>query len=282
MADKKEPKAAQPAEEPEVVAADAATTTVDDVGTEPSVAEDAVVADGEAEAAPEADAEAEALEPAPEPEAEVAAEAEAEAVEPEPAPEPEAEAAPEPTLEADADADAEADAEGDAGAGAGAAPAAPPKPEPVAVVAPKERRRLKRAAKEPATRGPLSPEDRQAERDALRAKNATARRHGRAKSRAAKPASAAAPPVAVEHAVGRPRDRQGIVVSDKAAKTITVRVDTSRRHRRYKKIVRSSKTLHAHDEHNEAHEGDLVRVVETRPLSATKRWRLLEVLERAK
>ncbi|MGD0385650.1 MAG: 30S ribosomal protein S17, partial [Solirubrobacteraceae bacterium] len=264
------------------VAADAATTTVDDVGTEPSVAEDAVVADGEAEAAPEADAEAEALEPAPEPEAEVAAEAEAEAVEPEPAPEPEAEAAPEPTLEADADADAEADAEGDAGDGAGEAPAAPPKPEPVAVVAPKERRRLKRAAKEPATRGPLSPEDRQAERDALRAKNATARRHGRAKSRAAKPASAAAPPVAVEHAVGRPRDRQGIVVSDKAAKTITVRVDTSRRHRRYKKIVRSSKTLHAHDEHNEAHEGDLVRVVETRPLSATKRWRLLEVLERAK
>jgi small subunit ribosomal protein S17 len=283
MADKKEPKAAQPAEEPEVVAADAATTTVDDVGTEPSVAEDAVVADGEAEAAPEADAEAEALEPAPEPEAEVAAEAEAEAVEPEPAPEPEAEAAPEPTLDADAeaDADADADAEGDAGE-APAAPAAPPKPEPVAVVAPKERRRLKRAAKEPATRGPLSSEDRQAERDALRAKNATARRHGRAKSRAAKPASAAAPPVAVEHAVGRPRDRQGIVVSDKAAKTITVRVDTSRRHRRYKKIVRSSKTLHAHDEHNEAHEGDLVRVVETRPLSATKRWRLLEVLERAK
>ena len=72
------------------------------------------------------------------------------------------------------------------------------------------------------------------------------------------------------------------VGSDKAAKTITVRVDTSRRHRRYKKIVRSSKTLHAHDEHDEAHEGDLVRVVETRPLSATKRWRLLEVLERAK
>ena len=61
-----------------------------------------------------------------------------------------------------------------------------------------------------------------------------------------------------------------------------VRVDTSRRHRRYKKIVRLSKTLHAHDERNEAHEGDLVRVIETRPLSATKRWRLIEVLERAK
>ncbi|MGH2851330.1 MAG: 30S ribosomal protein S17 [Solirubrobacteraceae bacterium] len=75
--------------------------------------------------------------------------------------------------------------------------------------------------------------------------------------------------------------RQGIVVSNKADKTITVRVDTSRRHRRYKKIVRSRKTFHAHDERNEAGEGDLVRIIETRPLSATKRWRLVEILERA-
>jgi small subunit ribosomal protein S17 len=171
----------------------------------------------------------------------------------------------------------------DGAAEAVAAPAAAaPKPEPVALVAPKERRRLKRAAKAPASRGPQTAEDRQAERDALRAKNAKARRGERLKTRAAKPASEVAPPAPIEHAVGRPRARQGIVVSDKAAKTITVRVDTSRRHRRYKKIVRSSKTLHAHDEHDEAHEGDLVRVVETRPLSATKRWRLLEVLERAK
>ena len=162
--------------------------------------------------------------------------------------------------------------------------AAPPRPEPDEVIAPKERRRRKRAAKEPATRGPVSHEDRQAERDAVRAKNAHARRGERAKARADKPAApvAVAELEAVEHAVGRPKSRQGIVVSDKAAKTITVRVDTSRRHRRYKKIVRSSKKLHAHDEHNEAHEGDLVRVVETRPLSATKRWRLIEVLERAK
>ncbi|MGI8803119.1 MAG: 30S ribosomal protein S17 [Solirubrobacteraceae bacterium] len=76
--------------------------------------------------------------------------------------------------------------------------------------------------------------------------------------------------------------RQGIVVSDRASKTITVRIDTSRRHRRYQKIVRSSMTLHAHDEHDEAHLGDLVRVIETRPLSRTKRWRLTAVLERAK
>jgi small subunit ribosomal protein S17 len=183
-----------------------------------------------------------------------------------------------PEAEAEsADADADADE-------AAAAPAAAPahKPEPVEVIAPKERRRRKRAAKAPATRGATSPEDRQAERTALRAKNAKARRGERLKARAAKPVREVVPAAPVEHAAGRPKARQGIVVSDKAAKTITVRVDTSRRHRRYKKIVRSSKTLHAHDEHNEAHEGDLVRVVETRPLSATKRWRLIEVLERAK
>jgi small subunit ribosomal protein S17 len=61
-----------------------------------------------------------------------------------------------------------------------------------------------------------------------------------------------------------------------------VRIDVARRHRRYEKIVRSSSTLHAHDETNDAHEGDRVRVVESRPLSRTKRWKLVEVLERAK
>ncbi|HEV2769110.1 MAG TPA: 30S ribosomal protein S17 [Solirubrobacteraceae bacterium] len=75
--------------------------------------------------------------------------------------------------------------------------------------------------------------------------------------------------------------RQGRVVSDKADKTITVRIEAARRHRRYEKIVRSTSTLHAHDERNEANEGDRVRVVESRPLSRTKRWRLVEVLERA-
>jgi small subunit ribosomal protein S17 len=162
-----------------------------------------------------------------------------------------------------------------------AAPAPAARPEPAEVIAPKERRRRRRAAKAPAARGPVSHEDRQAERDTQRSANARARRVRRLKVRAAKPASETVAPAAVEHAVGAPKARQGIVVSDKAAKTITVRVDTSRRHRRYKKIVRSSKVLHAHDEHNEAHAGDLVRVVETRPLSATKRWRLVEVLERA-
>ena len=76
--------------------------------------------------------------------------------------------------------------------------------------------------------------------------------------------------------------RQGVVVSDKADKTITVRIDVVRRHRMYKKIVRTSSTLHAHDERNDAHVGDTVRVVESRPLSRHKRWRLVEVLERAR
>ena len=76
--------------------------------------------------------------------------------------------------------------------------------------------------------------------------------------------------------------RQGIVVSDKADKTITVRIDVARRHRMYKKIVRTSSTLHAHDERNDAQIGDTVRVIESRPLSRTKRWRLVEVLERAR
>ena len=76
--------------------------------------------------------------------------------------------------------------------------------------------------------------------------------------------------------------RQGIVVSDKAEKTITVRIDIARRHRRYEKIVRSSSTVHAHDENNDANTGDVVRVMESRPLSRTKRWTLVDVVERAR
>jgi small subunit ribosomal protein S17 len=89
-------------------------------------------------------------------------------------------------------------------------------------------------------------------------------------------------PAPQEGAGGRPRVRQGVVVSDRADKTITVRIEVQRAHRTYGKVVRTSSTLHAHDESNDAHAGDTVRVVESRPLSATKRWRLVEVLERAR
>ena len=61
-----------------------------------------------------------------------------------------------------------------------------------------------------------------------------------------------------------------------------MRLENVRRHRLYEKVLRESNTLHAHDEANEANEGDVVRVVECRPLSRTKRWRLVEVLEKAR
>ncbi len=76
--------------------------------------------------------------------------------------------------------------------------------------------------------------------------------------------------------------REGVVTSDKMDKTITVKVERSVRHRLYKRTIRQSVTFKAHDEKNECKTGDKVRIVETRPLSATKRWRLLEVIERAK
>ena len=85
-----------------------------------------------------------------------------------------------------------------------------------------------------------------------------------------------------EHERGRRQERRGVVVSDAMDKTIVVKVDTIRSHPRYKKVIRRSIKFHAHDERNEAHVGDVVRIVETRPLSATKRWRLVEVVEVAK
>jgi small subunit ribosomal protein S17 len=86
---------------------------------------------------------------------------------------------------------------------------------------------------------------------------------------------------APEKVAGR-KERRGVVISDAMDKTIVVRIDVAQKHERYGKVVRRSSKLHAHDEQNAAGVGDLVRVVETRPLSATKRWRLLEVLEKAK
>ena len=115
-----------------------------------------------------------------------------------------------------------------------------------------------------------------------RAKKATERRTSRAKARAKASHDGAAPIPPREHVPGTQKVRQGVVVSDKADKTITVRIDVARRHRRYKKIVRTSNTLHAHDEANDAHIGDTVIVREARPLSRTKRWRLVQVVERAK
>jgi small subunit ribosomal protein S17 len=81
---------------------------------------------------------------------------------------------------------------------------------------------------------------------------------------------------------GRRQERRGVVVSDAMDKTIVVKVEAIRAHPRYKKVIRRSVKFHAHDEQNAAHVGDVVRIVETRPLSKTKNWRLAEIVEVAK
>jgi small subunit ribosomal protein S17 len=183
-----------------------------------------------------------------------------------------------------------ADAPTTADAPEAAAPQAPAAPrEPVEVVPPKERRRRSRAAKAAQTkaRKPLTPEERHAERVAERGRKAQARRvertRSREKARAARAAGTGEPEATAprEHGPGRQKTRQGVVVSEKADKTITVRIDVAHRHRRYEKVVRTSSKLHAHDESNDAHIGDTVIVRECRPMSRLKRWRLVQVVERA-
>jgi len=205
-----------------------------------------------AEEAAEMPAEEPVAEAAEEPAAEKpAAEAEeapaAEATEAEPPAEAEADepAADEPAAEAEETPAAEAP-EGEEPAAAAAAPTTGPKP---------KRKRLPRALRPKKTR----PQ--------------------RARSTERKPMVRLEKP---EHERGRRQERQGKVVSDAMEKTIVVEVSVVKAHPRYKKVVRRSVKFHAHDERSEAKVGDLVRIVETRPLSRTKRWRLVEVLEAAK
>jgi small subunit ribosomal protein S17 len=231
------------------------------------------------EAATVSEPEAAAEEAAPSETAYEAAEEAAVGEEPaaeEPVAEPAADA---PADEPAADAAVEDAATGPASPPEGIAPAAPAAPSaPQAPPAsPKERKAATRARR--GKRRPSTPED----RDELRRQKAAARTRRRAAEKAKRAEAGkreGTPPA--EHGPGSAKIRSGRVVSDKADKTITVRIDVARRHRRYQKIVRSSTTLHAHDERNDAHEGDLVRVIESRPTSRTKRWRLVEVLERAK
>jgi small subunit ribosomal protein S17 len=159
-------------------------------------------------------------------------------------------------------------------------------PSPEERLSPKEARKRARSLHAGEPRPQRSAEERAADRAEIRRKKAVQRRAYRQKQRERRagqprPEAQTAP---VDHAAqqGTLKVRQGVVVSDKADKTITVRIDTARQHRMYKKIVRTSSTLHAHDERNEAHIGDTVRVIESRPLSRSKRWRLVEVLERAR
>ena len=158
--------------------------------------------------------------------------------------------------------------------------AAPAAPDPTG---PKAIRKAKRSAHTGEVKPARTAEERQAERVEARRAKAVARSRRRGQEREKRAATAngeGTPPAEPEPA--SVQVRQGIVTSTKAAKTITVRVDIAKRHPKYQKIVRSTKSLHAHDETNEAREGDFVRVIASRPMSATKRWRLVEILERAK
>jgi small subunit ribosomal protein S17 len=157
---------------------------------------------------------------------------------------------------------------------------APAEPDPLGDLPWKERRRILRS-REPHKAGPQQTID---ERAAARAVRRKQKANERRKERAAMKADheAGTGTASVERETVAAKVRQGIVVSNKGDKSITVRIDIARRHPTYEKIVRRSRTLHAHDEKNEAGEGDVVRVVETRPLSKTKRWRLVDVVEKAR
>ncbi len=107
---------------------------------------------------------------------------------------------------------------------------------------------------------------------------------GRKKAAAAKPTGERKPIVRLpkpERERGRRKERRGVVVSNAMDRTIVVRVDAVKPDRRYKKVVRRSTKIHAHDERSEANVGDVVRIVESRPLSKTKTWRLAQVVEQA-
>ena len=152
-----------------------------------------------------------------------------------------------------------------------------------------EERAAERAERQAAAgkRPSRTPEERDAERRERRAALAKQRRAYRQRLKAKKAERRAAEPPrepdhALEHGSGRAKVRQGVVVSEKGDKTITVAIDMVRRHKRYHKIMRSTVKLYAHDERNDAHEGDTVRVQECRPMSRSKRWRLVDVVERAR
>jgi small subunit ribosomal protein S17 len=146
---------------------------------------------------------------------------------------------------------------------------------------PKAVRKRKRSQFSGEARPQQSAEDRAAARLERRQQVAASRRRYRQGRRAKRGEPGTGTPPAEREAAAQ-KVRQGTVVSSKGDKTITVKVEQVGRHRRYEKVVRRSRTLHAHDESNQANAGDVVRIVETRPLSKTKRWRLVEILERAR
>ncbi len=183
----------------------------------------------------------------------------------------------EPVAEAEREAEAEAAPEPEAEE----APAEEAAPEPAAEEAPAE----EPAAEAEPVAGPEAEEaPAQPASKPKRKRLPRSERHKHSKPKRERPAdrSAIVRLPKPEHERGRRQERRGIVVSSAMDKTIVVKVDTVKAHRKYKKVVRRSTKFHAHDEQNTANVGDLVRIVETRPISKSKNWRLAEVLEEAK
>ncbi len=219
---------------------------------------------------PVAEAVEEAVEETPAAEAEAAAEEPVAEAADAPAEKPAAEAADEPVVEAPADeAPVEEPAVAEEAPVAEAAAA-----EPVAADEPA-------AAAEPAAEAAPAPQSgpKPKKKRLPRAERPTRTRPKRVKATERKPIVRLEKP---DDERGRRQERQGTVVSDAMEKTIVVKVEVVKAHRKYKKVVRRSVKFHAHDEQSTAKVGDVVRIVETRPLSKTKHWRLAEVLEAAK
>jgi small subunit ribosomal protein S17 len=148
------------------------------------------------------------------------------------------------------------------------------------ILSPKELRKRERSRASGPARPQRSAEERATERAARRSAAAESRRRHRASRRRRRGEPGTGTPPAPREP-GPKKVRQGTVVSTGGDKTITVEIAVVRRHPTYEKVVRRTSKLRAHDEGNEARQGDVVRLVESRPLSRTKRWRLLDVLERA-
>jgi small subunit ribosomal protein S17 len=236
-----------------------------DEAAEPVEAQPTPVEDAAEEAEPVAAA-AEAPEPetADEPEAAEEPVAEAAADEPEPA-EPAAE---EPAAEAEEPPAEEPAAEAEEAAAEEAPAAEPAAEEAPAAAAPG-------TEEAPAEAAPAKKAKKRLPR-ALRHKHAKPKRERAAKR---KPIARTPKPPSEP---GRRQERRGVVVSDRGDKTIVVKVSVTKAHPKYKKVVRRTRKFHAHDEDNTAAVGDTVRIVETRPLSKLKHWRLAEIVERAR
>jgi len=166
-------------------------------------------------------------------------------------------------------------------AGAEEAPAEPAETAPDEAAAEAEPEAEPAAAEEPAAESTPAPqsEPKKKGKRLPRAERPQKTRPKRERATTRKPITREEKP---EHDRGRRQERRGVVVSDAMDKTIVVKVDAVRSHPKYKKVIRRSIKFHAHDEQNSAHVGDVVRIVETRPLSKTKHWRLAEIVEVAK